>query len=78
MYSNQNLNASANFFKSNKIALDQKKGWYVACFNKSAQGAVMKNLINSLSNEQGKAGYILAWILGVPASVLFIIYIVFN
>lgn len=38
----------------------------------------MKNMMDTLTNEEGKVGYILAWLLGVPASLLFIIYIVFN
>lgn len=30
------------------------------------------------NTEEGKIKYLLAWLLGVPASVLFVIYIIFN
>ena len=36
----------------------------------------MKELIQRLrEKEEGAAGYILAWFLGVPASVLFVIFL---
>lgn len=36
----------------------------------------MKDLLQRLKeNEEGAAGYILAWFLGVPASVLFVIFL---
>jgi hypothetical protein len=30
---------------------------------------------NRFTDEEGAAGYILAWLLGVPASVLFVIFL---
>jgi hypothetical protein len=40
----------------------------------------MKNLnaLSPLDNENGKAGYLLAWLLGVPAGLLFVIYLIFH
>ena len=37
----------------------------------------LKNLLKApqVSDDTGAAGYILAWFLGVPASVLFIIFL---
>lgn len=39
----------------------------------------MKNLVRSmtapLKNEEGRVGYFVAWLLGVPASVLFFIFL---
>jgi hypothetical protein len=29
-----------------------------------------------LSNEEGKIGYLIAWLFGVPASVLFLIFLI--
>jgi hypothetical protein len=31
-----------------------------------------------IENEEGKAGYILLWLLGVPIPVLLLFYILFN
>lgn len=37
----------------------------------------MKNKINNvLMNQEGKVGYLIAWMLGVPASVLFFIFLI--
>ena len=36
----------------------------------------MKNIFSNLRNEKGRIGYLVAWILGVPASVLIIIFLV--
>lgn len=30
----------------------------------------------SIRNESGRIGYIIAWLLGVPASVLFLVFLV--
>jgi hypothetical protein len=30
---------------------------------------------NPFTDEEGAAGYILAWLLGIPASVLFVIFL---
>ncbi len=35
--------------------------------------SIVKKLIN---NQEGKVGYLVAWMLGVPASLLFIIFLV--
>lgn len=32
-------------------------------------------LLNRKQNEQGAIGYVLAWLLGVPASILFVIFL---
>jgi hypothetical protein len=41
---------------------------------------VMKytNMTDIIKKEDGKAGYLFAWLLGVPASVLFVIYLIFH
>jgi hypothetical protein len=36
------------------------------------------NVTDVIKNEDGKAGYLFAWLLGVPASVLFVIYLIFH
>ena len=39
----------------------------------------MKNLVHSIkapiNNDEGRIGYFIAWLLGVPASVLFFIFL---
>lgn len=35
--------------------------------------SVTQRIIN---NQQGKIGYLVAWVLGVPASVLFVIFLI--
>jgi hypothetical protein len=32
--------------------------------------------ISRLQNEQGRVGYLIAWLLGVPVSLLFIIFLI--
>lgn len=39
------------------------------------QGATMEAQKNDLRDETGAMGYILLWILGVPASILFVIFL---
>jgi hypothetical protein len=39
------------------------------------QGATMAAEKNDLRDETGAMGYILLWILGVPASILFVIFL---
>lgn len=36
----------------------------------------MKNLTERLMNQNGRIGYLIAWFLGVPASVLFVIFLI--
>ena len=36
----------------------------------------MKQFFERLPDEQGAIGYIILWVLGVPASVLFLVFIV--
>jgi hypothetical protein len=36
----------------------------------------MNELIKSPKNEQGAIGYILAWLLGIPVSVLLLVFII--
>jgi hypothetical protein len=36
----------------------------------------MKSGPESLANESGRIGYVIAWLLGVPASVLFFIFLI--
>ncbi|MGE3973567.1 MAG: hypothetical protein AB7F59_03475 [Bdellovibrionales bacterium] len=33
-------------------------------------------LLQRLSNIEGRIGYLIAWLLGVPASVLFLIFLI--
>ena len=35
----------------------------------------MKNRLDRLKDEKGKIGYIILWLLGVPASVLVLIFL---
>ena len=37
---------------------------------------MMKNLFSNLTSEDGKIGYLIAWMLGVPVSVLFVIFLI--
>jgi hypothetical protein len=37
--------------------------------------AKLKNL-PALANENGRMGYVIAWLFGVPASVLFFIFLI--
>lgn len=32
-------------------------------------------LVNSIENENGAIGYLLAWMMGIPASILLIIFL---
>jgi hypothetical protein len=36
----------------------------------------MKTNLSLLKNREGRIGYIILWLMGVPASVLFLIFIV--
>jgi len=37
----------------------------------------LKTLVtNKLTDERGRIGYIIAWFLGVPASLLFVIFLI--
>ena len=36
----------------------------------------MKNLVERVNNQRGRVGYVIAWLLGVPASVLFVIFLI--
>lgn len=36
---------------------------------------LMERLLNKAGDETGAVGYILAWLLGIPASVLFLIFL---
>lgn len=35
----------------------------------------MKNMLEKIQSTQGKVGYLIAWLLGVPASVLLVIFL---
>lgn len=35
-------------------------------------------LMNRIDNEQGKVGYALLWLLGVPLPVLLVLYLIFR
>jgi len=35
-----------------------------------------QKLLAIVNNEDGKIGYIIAWLLGVPVSVLFLIFLI--
>jgi hypothetical protein len=35
----------------------------------------LSNVLSRLKSEEGRAGYILLWLLGVPLPVLFLIYL---
>ena len=35
----------------------------------------MKSMIDRLRSEDGVAGYMLLWLMGVPASILFVIFL---
>jgi hypothetical protein len=35
-----------------------------------------EKMTNYLSQEEGRIGYIIAWLLGVPTSVLFLIFLI--
>lgn len=34
-----------------------------------------QNKLPSLRNQEGRIGYIIAWMMGVPASILFLIFL---
>ena len=40
--------------------------------HENVEGSVLERLVNK---EEGAIGYIAAWLLGVPASVLFVIFL---
>jgi len=40
--------------------------------NENGEGSVLARLVNK---EEGAIGYIAAWLLGIPASVLFVIFL---
>jgi hypothetical protein len=35
-----------------------------------------KQIRQMIENEKGRIGYIIAWLLGVPASLLFVIFLI--
>lgn len=35
-----------------------------------------KNLKQIIENETGRIGYVIAWLLGVPASLLFLVFLI--
>lgn len=41
-----------------------------------ANPMVMKKLIPHINAKSGRIGYILAWLMGVPASVLLVIFLI--
>ncbi len=36
----------------------------------------MEKLNNVIMNQNGRVGYLVAWLFGVPASVLFVIFLI--
>jgi hypothetical protein len=40
------------------------------------EGAEMKEELSRYRREEGAIGYILLWLMGVPASVLFLVFLV--
>ena len=36
----------------------------------------LPNPMNCVSSESGRVGYIIAWLFGVPASLLFVIFLI--
>lgn len=36
------------------------------------------NLPTRIKNQEGKAGYLLMWLLGVPLPVLLVLYLIFR
>lgn len=36
----------------------------------------MKSVNSIIMNQNGRIGYIIAWLLGVPASLLFVIFLI--
>ncbi len=36
------------------------------------------DIVRVLGNENGRIGYLIAWMLGVPASVLLVIFLIFG
>lgn len=46
-------------------------------FNYKSKDKQKKNvLLNSVSNEYGRMGYIIVWLFGVPATMLFAIFLI--
>lgn len=37
---------------------------------------VNEKVVNYLTNEEGRIGYVIAWLLGVPTSILFLIFLI--
>jgi len=40
------------------------------------EGTEMRKVISRYQQEEGAIGYILLWLMGVPASVLFLVFLV--
>lgn len=42
----------------------------------ATKGTLSQQAYATLSKQEGKVGYILAWLLGVPTSLLFVIFLI--
>jgi hypothetical protein len=47
----------------------------IASRNPAYRGIHMMRLLERLAQQEGAIGYIALWLLGVPASVLFVIFV---
>ena len=39
---------------------------------------IKNDVVRVLGNQHGRIGYLVAWLLGVPASVLLVIFLIFG
>jgi len=47
--------------------------------SKMKKNLMIKNdVVRVLGNQHGRIGYLVAWLLGVPASVLLVIFLIFG
>ena len=37
---------------------------------------MVKKILGPILNQEGKAGYLVAWLLGVPSSILLLIFLI--
>ena len=49
--------------------------WHLPCQSSAQQGADREEIMAKKDKERGAIGYILLWLLGVPAGLLFVVFL---
>ena len=60
---------------------ERRAPWHGRCFSSASWAPTAhqrRTQMNRIRNEQGKVGYALLWLLGVPLPVLLVLYLIFR